>query len=154
MLSMSSAKTRAFLMLAVGLVGACERSDDDSADDPLGDVDLELGEAAHRVLDAWREADLELSDARPLGAEADAAGTQLGGTCMAAKVADIPVVMCEHESADEARAAEERGLKLVGEATGFALANGELLLVAADRHEVDPEGRRLNEIANAFRRVE
>jgi hypothetical protein len=136
---------------ACALATGCEQQDGAGSG---SEADIELSAPLAKVVEAWRGADLAVLDLHALDGEAEAEAPELGGSCIAATVDEIPVVVCEHASADDAEAAKERGLELVGGATGLALARGELLLVAADRHEVDPDGRRLNELANAFRQLD
>jgi hypothetical protein len=146
--------SRVVRLLAAAAAGALLAGcDQDQADEALGE-DVELSAPVAQVVRAWREAELGVADVHALVGEAASKGADLGGTCMAATVAEIPVVLCEHDSPEAAKAAEETGLDLVGAATGLSLSRGSLLLVAADRHEADPDGRRLNEIANAFRKLE
>lgn len=143
---MSARSLVPFAALAASLMAAaCEQADrgaTEAADD------LELGAPMAEVISAWRAADLEVVELR------DVDDDELPGACVAASVAEIPVVLCELDSAEAAESAEDDGLELVGAATGLALARGARLLIAADRHEVDPDGRRLNEIANAFRQLD
>jgi hypothetical protein len=151
---MRTKQTRArFLLAAAAACAVATGCEQNKVDDVLGDG-VKLSEPVAQVVRAWREAELSVADVHALEGEAASQGEELGGTCIAATVAEIPVVLCEHDGHDAAKAAEEQGLELVGAATGLSLSRGPLLLVAADRHEADPDGRRLNEIANAFRKLD
>ncbi|MEZ4404836.1 MAG: hypothetical protein R3B06_32910 [Kofleriaceae bacterium] len=96
---------------------------------------------------AWRKAGLEVSamtetPAAPYGASACKAGT----------VSGVDVVLCSFPTDAAAKAAEEAGLGVVGQATGAALAAGSRLLVVADRRKADPTGRTIDAVTRAFRK--
>jgi hypothetical protein len=102
--------------------------------------------AAGEVVAAWKKAGLDVSDF------AAADGKALGATsCFAGKVAGVEATVCELADADAAKRAEKPALAQVGDATGAALAQGRLLLVVADRAKADPTGKKIKDIAAAFR---
>ncbi len=147
------------LACVFALASGCEDSRDggsstgaETGADGVGDIDGPMGE----VIATWRDAELEPSEFRRFEEDDEAAvDVDLDAAeCHAGRVDELPVVLCAYGDADAAEAAEERGLELVGEATGAALSNDELLLIVADRHEVDPEGRRIHQITKAFRELE
>jgi hypothetical protein len=76
---------------------------------------------------------------------------QLGGECRAGLVGGLDVTLCAYANEAAAKAAEEKGLALVGDSTGASLAEGKWLLVVADRRRLDPDGKTLNQITRAFR---
>lgn len=134
--SPSRRSVRARLLAALGLallacVGGCEEAGSSATED---------------MLNAWRQAGLmpavftklESDDLRP-------------GTCQQGKVDGVSVVLCEYADAAAARAAHNTGLAQVGESTGLAIAAGKLLLIVSDPDKSDPEGRKINAIATAFR---
>jgi hypothetical protein len=104
------------------------------------------GDASY-VVDGWRQEGLEPSTF------AEAKGEPFGGgKCRAGTVATLDATVCEFPDESAARKAEPAGEKVIGEATGISMAAGKLLLVVADRKRVDPEGRKLNQVAQSFRK--
>jgi hypothetical protein len=101
--------------------------------------------AAPAVLDTWKAAGLTVSQFAPVD------GSALGGTCQGGTVGGIDVTLCTYPSADAAKKAEDKGYAAVGATTGTALAQGSMLLVAADRKKADPQGRTINQLAKLFR---
>ncbi len=75
----------------------------------------------------------------------------LGGKCEAGKISGVDTTLCEYETADAAKQAEAAGLAQVGDTTGASLAQGKYLLVVADRGRADPNGKKIHDIAAAFR---
>ncbi|MHB8876207.1 MAG: hypothetical protein ACYC8T_21155 [Myxococcaceae bacterium] len=95
---------------------------------------------------AWRKSGLEVGEFH------DAADRLKGSRCSAGRVAGLDVTVCEFPDAAAAARAESSGYELLDGATGLSLASGRSLLVVADWTGVDPDGRKLNEVALAFRR--
>ncbi len=77
--------------------------------------------------------------------------SNLGGKCQAGKISGVDTTVCEYETADAAKQAEAAGLAQVGDTTGASLAQGKYLLVLADRGRADPNGKKIHDIAAAFR---
>lgn len=103
--------------------------------------------SAKTIVDGWK------ADGLDLGAFADASGDAFGGgKCRAGTVASLDTTVCEFPDAKAAKTAEKAGEKAIGETTGISMAAGRLLLVVADRKKADPEGRKMNQIAAAFRK--
>ena len=102
-------------------------------------------EAAEKVVSAWKAAGLEATGF----AKVDGTGFG-GGECQTGKVAGLETTLCQHPSADKAKEVQPQALKQVGENTGYAIANGELVLVVADRGKADPTGRTMNKMARTF----
>lgn len=128
------------LGLAAVVAAGCSKSDKSApAATPRGQATVKGAFAA------WRAAGLDVSKFRPLDK------SKLGGSCRAGHVADVAAVLCKYPDAKAAKQAEKKGLELVGDATGASLANKNLLLVVADRHKLDPSGRRINKITKTFR---
>ena len=97
------------------------------------------------VLAAWKKAGLEPGAFEPVD------GKFSDARCRAGKVSGIEATVCEFNDVGEAKRAESTGLASIKDTTGLALAEGKLLLVLADRGHGDPTGKRMNEIAKAFR---
>ncbi|MCB9563412.1 MAG: hypothetical protein H6708_23680 [Kofleriaceae bacterium] len=74
-----------------------------------------------------------------------------GGDCKAGTVSGVDTVVCVYATAELAKAAEPAGLTAVGQATGVSMAQGELLLVIADRRAADPQGLTINRMTKLFR---
>jgi len=91
------------------------------------------------VIAAWKKGGLEPS------AFTDAK-TDVGTKCSAGTVNKVDVLVCEFANEKEAKEAEEKGLKWVGDTTGASQAQGEMLIVAADRRKADPSGRTINQL--------
>jgi hypothetical protein len=101
--------------------------------------------AAPAVLDTWKQAGLTVSAFTP------ADGKAVGGDCQSGTVGGIDVVLCSFKDAAAARKAEDAGYVTVGENTGVSIAQGTMLLIAADRRKADPSGRTINQMAKLFR---
>lgn len=100
------------------------------------------------VLAAWKAEGLD-----PSGFE-EIAGEELklaGGKCRAGALDGVDTTLCEFADPDAAQKAQPGGLALVGAATGTSLPRGRLLLVLIDRKNADPNGKRINKIAQAYR---
>ena len=74
------------------------------------------------------------------------AKTDVGKDCQATTVAKLDVLVCVYGSEADAKAAEDPGLKWVGDTTGAARAKGTLLIAVADRHGSDPDGKTINQL--------
>jgi len=94
---------------------------------------------------AWKLAGLDPQGFNSVDAK------NLGGKCQAGKVSGVDTTLCEYETADAAKQAEAAGLAQVGDTTGASLAQGKYLLVLADRGRADPNGKKIRDIAAAFR---
>jgi len=70
----------------------------------------------------------------------------VGNDCQAGTVNNVDVMVCSYPSADAAKAAQDLGLKWVGDTTGIATPKGSLLIVAADRKKADPKGTTINQL--------
>lgn len=91
------------------------------------------------VVAAWKKGGLEpspLTDAK----------TEIGSKCSSGTVNKVDVLVCEFPSEKDAKAAEDKGLAWVGDNTGASKAQGEMLIVVADRRKVDPSGRTINQL--------
>ena len=118
---------RVALLLLGLLASACSKSSDPA------------------VVAAWKKEGLQTTEMQKIEDK------QLGGSCRAGLVGGLEVTLCEYADESAAKAAEEKGLALIGEATGASLAEGKWLLVVADRRRLDPDGKTLNQITRAFR---
>jgi hypothetical protein len=81
------------------------------------------------------------ADAKPFGATSCRAGTVNG----------IDATLCEYPAEASAKQAEPVGLARIGDTTGVSVSQGRLLLVLADRHAADPNGKKINDILKSFR---
>ena len=91
------------------------------------------------VIAAWKKGGLEPS-------AFTASKTDIGKDCSAGTVNKVDVLVCTFGSEKEAKDAEDKGLQWVGDTTGASQAQGEMLIVAADRHKADPSGRTINQL--------
>jgi hypothetical protein len=91
------------------------------------------------VIDAWKKGGLQPS-------AFTTAKTDVGKDCATGTVNKLDVLVCVYPSAKDAKAAEDAGLKWVGDTTGASRAQGETLIVVADHHKADPSGRTINQI--------
>ena len=98
------------------------------------------GGARDNLLTAWRGAGLAPSAFTP------AKDSPVGKDCAVGTVSNVDVLICTFGSAEEAKAAQDAGLKWVGDATGIATPKGTLLIVAADRKKADPQGTTINKL--------
>lgn len=104
------------------------------------------GGGASSVMEGWRQDGLEPSSFT------EAAGDALGGgKCSAGTVASVDTTLCEFADDGAAKKAERAGEKFIGDATGISMSAGKMLLVVVDRKKLDPEGRKMNQIAQSFR---
>ena len=74
------------------------------------------------------------------------AKTEVGKDCATGTVNKVDVLVCTFGSDKEAKAAEDKGLEWVGDHTGVSKAQGELLIVVADRKHADPQGKTIKQI--------
>lgn len=114
------------LALALAVLGACSK-------------DKQGASSRDGVVAAWKKGGLEPS---PL----TKAQTDVGKDCASGTVNKIDVLVCKFGSAKEAKEAEDKGLQWVGDNTGASKAQGEMLIVAADRRKADPSGRTINQL--------
>jgi|GEM_PF-6947672 len=98
------------------------------------------------AIEAWDDAGLDAGAFEP----ADDLKVA-GGACQRGTVEGLEAVVCEYSSVDAADRAREAGLRVVGSATGLAVASGPLLLVATDREGADPSGKAINRVTQVFR---
>jgi hypothetical protein len=73
------------------------------------------------------------------------------GKCQRGDVSGIEVTVCSYAEAAQAKKAETMGLALVGDNTGASISQGSLLLVVADRKNVDKDGKKIDQITRALR---
>ncbi|HEY5950030.1 MAG TPA: hypothetical protein VIV40_31260 [Kofleriaceae bacterium] len=116
---------RSWLLIALAAAAACSKG----------------GGATSRdgVVDAWKKGSLETS-------ALTAAKTDVGSDCAGGTVAKLDVLVCTFKTDKEAKEAEDRGLQWVGDNTGASKAQGEMLIVVADRKKVDPQGKVINQV--------
>ncbi|HET9987736.1 MAG TPA: hypothetical protein VFQ65_04435 [Kofleriaceae bacterium] len=70
----------------------------------------------------------------------------VGNDCQAGTVNNVDVMVCSYPTPDAAKAAQDLGLKWVGDTTGIATPKGSLLIVAADRKKADTKGTTINQL--------
>jgi len=73
------------------------------------------------------------------------------GKCQRGDVSGVELTVCSYADAAQAKKAESAGLGLVGDNTGASLAQGALLLVVADRKNVDKDGKKIDQVTRALR---
>jgi len=96
-------------------------------------------------LSSWRKAGLETTPFE------STAPNKLGAvSCFAGNVSGIHVTLCDYPDAAATEQATQAGHRTIGNATGLALARGQVLLVAVDRDNVDPQGQTINKISRTF----
>jgi len=88
---------------------------------------------------AWKKGGLDPS-------EFTEAKTDIGKDCASGTVNKLDVLVCTFPSDKEAKAAEDAGLKWIGDTTGASRAQGDVLIVVADRKKADPNGKIINQI--------
>lgn len=91
------------------------------------------------ILDAWKAGGLSPS-------ALEVAKTDVGTDCKAGVLNAVELMLCVYPTANEATAAQEKGLAWVGDATGAAKVSGTVLVVVADRRKVDPAGKTINQL--------
>lgn len=116
------------LMIAVALMSACHK---DSG--PTGSG------ARDAVIDAWKKGGLDPSTFAPLQ-------SNVGKDCSAGTVSKVDVLICQFDTPDAAKAAQDSGLQWVGDTTGISQAKGSLVIAAADRRKADPSGKTINQL--------
>ncbi len=103
---------------------------------------------ADQVIAAWQKGGLDTSGLK------DADGAKLGlgdAKCQAGAIDGLETTLCEYPTAAAAKEAVPKGAALVGQTTGTSLAEGKVLLVLANRKNIDHDGKQLNKIAQTFR---
>lgn len=100
-----------------------------------------------QINDAFLAAGFELGSFQP--ADARGFGAQ---HCSAGLLDGVEAVVCELASPEAAPAARKAGEAWIDKAlTGVVLENGNTVLALADRAKVDPSGKRLRKITQAYR---
>lgn len=94
---------------------------------------------------AWRVAGLNPGgfaevDPGPLGATA----------CKGGSAAAIELTLCSFASAAAANGAVKAAERSVGKHTGVVIAEGDRMLIIADRRNADPKGESINRLAKTF----
>jgi hypothetical protein len=119
-------RTVLLLGLSLALVGACGK-------------DKKGASSRDGVVAAWKKGGLEPSELK-------ATKTDVGSDCAAGTVSKLDVMVCTFKTAGEAKAAEDKGLAWVGDATGASIAQGEMVIVVADRKKTDPNGKTIKQV--------
>jgi hypothetical protein len=91
------------------------------------------------AIEAWKKGGLQPSAFTQ-------AQTDIGKDCASGTVNKLEVLVCTFPSDKDAKAAEDAGLKWVGDTTGASRAQGDVLIVVADRKKADPTGKVINQI--------
>ncbi|HEU4616181.1 MAG TPA: hypothetical protein VFS15_28985 [Kofleriaceae bacterium] len=116
---------RIWIVIAIAALAACSKGKGATSRDG--------------VVAAWKKGGLEPS-------ALTAAKTDVGSDCVSGTVNKLDVLVCTFKSAKEAKDAEDGGLAWVGNNTGASRAQGEILIVVADRKKVDPQGKVINQV--------
>ena len=61
-------------------------------------------------------------------------------------VAKLDVMVCNLASPEDAKRKADAGLGWIGSTTGASQAHGSTVIVAADRHKADPNGKTINQL--------
>ncbi|HTJ44622.1 MAG TPA: hypothetical protein VL463_21100 [Kofleriaceae bacterium] len=130
------------IVVLIGIIAAVAGK---SGAQPKASISAAPPSESPAVLDTWKQAGLTVSAFTP------ADGKTVGGQCQSGTVGGVDVELCNFADASAAKKAEDRGLSIVGETTGVSIAQGSMLLIAADRRKADPSGRTINQIAKLFR---
>lgn len=91
------------------------------------------------IIDAWKTGGLAPS-------ALEVTKSDVGTDCKAGVLNAVELMLCVYPTTDEAKAAHEKGLAWVGDATGAAKVSGTVLVVVADRRKVDPSGKTINQL--------
>jgi hypothetical protein len=91
------------------------------------------------VIAAWQKAGLQTSSFTAVTVE-------LAKDCASGTVNNLDVLICVYASEAEAKAAQDRALKWVGDYTGASKAQGPVLIAVADRRKADPSGRTIHQV--------
>lgn len=91
------------------------------------------------VIEAWKKGGLEPSAFKETK-------TDVGKDCAAGTVNKLDVLVCTFGDEKAAKQAEDSGLAWVGDTTGVSKAQGEMLIVVADRKKVDPHGKVISQV--------
>jgi hypothetical protein len=91
------------------------------------------------VVAAWKKGGLEPSELKP-------AKTNVGKDCASGTVSKLDVLVCTFPNEADAKAAEDAGLAWVGDTTGVSKAQGEMLIVVADRKKADVSGKTITQL--------
>ena len=120
---------RFVFLIAIALVGCSKKSDSPAA---AGGRD--------ELLFNWKKAGLQP------GTFAPSQQPNIGADCASTSVNNVDVLACQYGTETDAKAAEDKGLAWVGDATGSSQAHGKLLIVAADHKKADPNGKTINQL--------
>jgi hypothetical protein len=127
----------AFALVAATFVVGCSK-DKKSAGAPASSVDGLLTQLKSAGLSPGPFAPVEVP-------------TLGSGKCQRGDVSGVEVTVCTYAEAAQAKKAAAAGLGLVGDNTGASLDQGTLLLVVADRKNVDKDGKKIDQITRALR---
>ena len=95
--------------------------------------------ARDAVIGMWKQGGLDVSAFK-------AATSPIGKDCASGTVKGVDVMICNFPTADAAKQAADAGLQWVGDTTGSSQVRGTLVIVAADRHKADPNGKVINQL--------
>ncbi|MGE0398195.1 MAG: hypothetical protein AB7T06_15945 [Kofleriaceae bacterium] len=105
----------------------------------LAACDKGPGDPRAPIVEAWKSGGLAPS-------ALEVAKTDVGADCKAGVLNAVELMLCVYPTAEEAKAAHDKGLAWVGDATGAAKVSGTVLVVVADRRKVDPSGKTINQL--------
>ena len=91
------------------------------------------------VVAAWKKGGLDAGELKP-------ATVDVGTDCASGTVSKLDVLVCTFKTEKEAKDAEDKGLQWIGDNTGASKAQGEMLIVVADRKKADPHGKVINQV--------
>ena len=106
----------------------------------------EGGVRLEQISDAFTAAGLKADNFQPTDPSRFSASK-----CLAGRIDDIDTVVCEYGSPSALALGKKAGEQWVASATTAAvLGNGRTLLAVADRAHVDPNGKTIHKITQAF----
>ena len=106
----------------------------------------EGGVRLEQISDAFTAAGLKADNFQPTDPSRFSASK-----CLAGRIDDIDTVVCEYGSVSALALGKKAGEQWVASATTAAvLGNGRTLLAVADRAHVDPNGKTIHKITQAF----
>lgn len=123
--------------LAIGLVVACG-----------GGKKSKAPQGADEARQAWQKAGLVATDF----SKTDGA-PYAGGRCSMGTVDGLKTIVCEYDDAAALSRGEQAAYQTLDDAptTGAVVKIGKSLLIVTDMSKIDPNGKRMNKLANVFR---
>ncbi len=139
----------ALLLFLVVILAATGSDDADAVASPLAKVDDQAQESGADWIDAqltaWDDADLEPGGFAEVDASVFGASECRGGAASA-----LEITLCSFATAAAAADGKTPAENSIGKNTGVVIADGQRLLIVADRRTADPSGKTINRLVKAF----